>query len=76
MDTQAEAAQKAGRIRVNVVGNSLIHTSKIVKEKTESELACHVIWGLENRGEENSLITAPIICVPSLTRGLSFSTNH
>ena len=33
MDAQAEAAQKAGRIRVNVVDNSPIHTSKIVKEK-------------------------------------------
>ena len=94
MDAQAEAAQKAGRIRVNVVDNGPIHTSKIVKEKieeweskglflfflppycsemndielewqhlkrdelcgqmfeTELELACHVIWGLENRGEE------------------------
>ena len=35
MDAQAEAAQKAGRIRVNVVDNGPIHTSKIVKEKIE-----------------------------------------
>ena len=33
MDAQAEAAQKAGRTRVNVVDNSPIHTSKIFKEK-------------------------------------------
>ena len=36
MDAQAEAAQKAGRIRVNVVDNGPpVHTSKIVKEKIE-----------------------------------------
>lgn len=94
MDNQADAAQKAGRIRVIVIDNGSIHTSKIVKEKikewekkglflfflppycsemnnielewqhikrdelcgqmfeTESELACHVIWGIENRGEK------------------------
>ena len=35
MEAQAEAAQKAGRIRVNVVDNGPIHTSKIVKAKLE-----------------------------------------
>lgn len=94
MDDQADAAQKARRMRVIVLDNGSIHVSKMVQAKmaeweekglflfflppycsemndielewqhlkrdelsgqmfeTESELACHVIWGLENRGEK------------------------
>lgn len=108
MEKQADAAQKAGRMRVIVIDNGSIHTSKIVKEKiaewekkglflfyltpycsemndielewqhlkrdelcgqmfeTESELACHVIWGLENRGEKAGHVVDFVNLRPSL----------
>nr|WP_069791633.1 IS630 family transposase [Cyanobacterium sp. IPPAS B-1200]OEJ77793.1 DDE endonuclease [Cyanobacterium sp. IPPAS B-1200] len=94
MDEQSKIASESGRMRVIILDNGSIHTSKIAKEKysqweekglflfflppycsemnnielewqhlkrdqlagqmfeTEKELACHVIWGLEHRGEK------------------------